>query len=256
MEKIAIAAQLYTVREFTRTEKEIAATLKRIKEIGYDCVQLSALGPCRPAFLAEQLEKYGLTVCATHTPFDRIVTDTDAVIAEHKLLGVRYVGLGFNRIGSVAEAQAFLGNILPAAKKIAENGLRFIYHNHQWEFIRMENGQTVMEYLLEHTTPELFGLLPDCYWLQVAGLDPADFLHRQAGRIDVIHLKDLCIDKESGAQRYAEIFEGNMDYRAIFSAAMEAGVRYAAVEQDECYGRDPFVSLMISRENIYKNLGV
>ena len=254
--KPEIAAQLYTVREFTKTEEDIAKTLKKIKEIGYDSVQVSAFGPYRTEFLRDALAENALTACATHTPYERIVGETEKVIAEHKILGIPYIGLGYRRLGSLAATETFLKELLPAAEKIADGGLKFVYHNHHWEFVRLENGQTVMEYFLEHTSPEIFGLLPDCYWLQVSGINPERFLVENKDRIGVIHLKDMRIAKEDGAQRYAEIFEGNMDYISVYAAAERAGVKYAAVEQDECYGRDSFESLKISRENIRARLGV
>ena len=48
---LQIAAQLFTVRAFTRAEEGIAASLRRVKESGYDCVQISAFGPCSAEFL-------------------------------------------------------------------------------------------------------------------------------------------------------------------------------------------------------------
>ena len=80
--KPIIGAQLFTVRANTKTEEDIAETLRRVSEMGYRNVQISAFGPYRTAFLHEELEKNGLTVCATHTAYERIIGETDAVIAE------------------------------------------------------------------------------------------------------------------------------------------------------------------------------
>lgn len=253
---LQIAAQLFTVRAFTQDEKGIAATLAKVKSIGYDCVQVSAFGPCRPEFLRDELEQNGLIACATHTPYERIIGDTDAVIAEHTILGIRNIGLGWRCYKTKAEAEQFLADILPAARKIRDAGLQFVYHNHQWEFLRMENGQTVMDYYLENTSPSEFGLLPDMYWLQFAGISPQKFLRENADRISVIHLKDMRIAAEDGTPRFAPVFEGNMDYVSICEAASAVGVRVAAVEQDDCYGEDPFEALRRSREHIRERLGL
>ncbi|UCD39610.1 MAG: hypothetical protein JSV87_04140, partial [Candidatus Bathyarchaeota archaeon] len=51
-------------------------------------------------------------------------------------------------------------------------------------------------------------------------------------------------------QRFAEIGEGNMNWQAIIEAAEESGVEWYLVEQDNCYGRDPFESLRISHRNL------
>ncbi len=95
MQKLVIAAQLYTVRAYTQTEKDIAQTLKKVAKAGYDCVQISAFGKCGTDFLRERFAENGLRVCATHTPVERIVNETDEVIAEHKALGAPYVGIGY-----------------------------------------------------------------------------------------------------------------------------------------------------------------
>ena len=73
-----------------------------------------------------------------------------------------------------------------------------------------------------------------------------------ADRIGVVHLKDMIVTAD-GAQRFAEIYEGNMNYDGIGRALGEIGVRYAAVEQDDCYGKDPFACLERSRGNIRKH---
>lgn len=248
-EMLQIAAQLYTVRAYTKTEKDIAQTLKKIKEIGYDCVQVSAFGPYRPEFLRDALAENGLSVCVTHTPFARITEDTEKVIAEHLLIGCPYVGLGSAQLRTEEEVRAFLAKILPAAKKIRDAGLRFLYHNHFMEFCRLENGVTPMQMLFDGAPADLFGLIPDLYWLQYAGVDPVHFLRENAGRVGVVHLKDMCVTQDGG-HRFAEIYAGNMNYDEVGRALLETGMRYAAVEQDDCYGEDPFVCLGRSRANL------
>ncbi len=254
MERLQIAAQTYTVREYTKTEAGIASSLEKIAKIGYDSVQVSGFGPCRAEFLRDELLKNGLRAVASHTPYERIVGDTEKVISEHKIAGIPVVGLGYRKLAAVAQTEQFLRELLPAARKIRDAGLRFAYHNHQWEFVRMENGETAMRYLLEHTKPEEFGLIADLYWLQYAGVSPERFLRENGERIPLVHFKDMRVDPASGEPRFAEIFEGNMDYSSYARAAAETGIPCAAVEQDECYGVSPFEALRISRENIRKKL--
>ncbi len=240
--KPIISAQLFTVRANTKTEEAIAETLCRIREIGYRNVQVSAFGPYRTAFLREELQKNGLTVCATHTPYERIIDETDAVIAEHLELGIPYVGLGMRKFATEEDVHVFLREILPASEKIRASGLRFVYHNHHHEFAPLDTGRTPMEIILENTTPEQFGLLIDVHWLVAAGVSPTSFMRRHADRINVIHLKDFALDPERN-RIFAAVGEGNMDFEEILKVACEIGVEYAAVEQDNCYGEDPFACL-------------
>ena len=245
-----IAAQLYTVRAYTQTENDIEQTFARIKDLGYECVQISGFGKCSTEFLQSALTNHGLTACATHSPYDEIINDTDALIAHHKALGIRYIGLGYKMMTSKDEVLLFLDEITPALKKIKQAGLQFVYHNHHHEFVDL-GGCTPMDLLLENTSADEFGLLIDTHWLQTAGLSSVSFMKKHADRIKVIHLKDfkLSADKE---RRYAVVGEGNMDFEEILATAKSIGVEYAAVEQDDCYGEDPFDCLKRSLDNIKK----
>ena len=87
-----IAAQLYTVREFTRTPTDIRSTLKKLGKMGYEAVQVSALGPIAPVELKEIADGEGLEIAATHVGYDEIRRHPQKVIEEHKLWGCRQRG--------------------------------------------------------------------------------------------------------------------------------------------------------------------
>ena len=89
-----LAAQLFTLRDFTQTPADIGKTFAKVKKLGYDAVQCSALGPIEPAELAKVLKNEGLTCCATHIGLDRLKTETEKVIDEHRLWGCRYTAIG------------------------------------------------------------------------------------------------------------------------------------------------------------------
>ena len=78
-----IAAQLYTVREFTKTPKDIAETMKKVADIGYEAVQLSALGEMDPQELRKVCDDNGLKICATHIGYQQMADDPQAVIDLH-----------------------------------------------------------------------------------------------------------------------------------------------------------------------------
>src|SRR5215203_5140664 len=89
-----VALQMYTLREFTKTPADIAKTLSRVKQLGYDAVQLSALGPIDPKELATILSNEGLVCCATHISLERMMNATSAVIDDHKLWNCAYTAIG------------------------------------------------------------------------------------------------------------------------------------------------------------------
>ena len=243
-----IAAQLYTVRDYCKDWEGISASLERVASMGYQAIQVSGLGSFESALLRKKADELGLEICATHTPYGRILEETDKVIEEHKLYGAKYIGLGYFDLSTLENCQRFLKEIMPAAEKIHSAGLKFVYHNHAAEFKRLENGKFPMDYILENTPAEIFGLLPDLYWLQFGGQNPVDFVAENKDRIKVVHLKDMEIVDNSKVT-FAEIFQGSMDYDRIIKACFELGVEYAAVEQDVCPG-DPFDSLKKSIDNI------
>lgn len=243
-----IAAQLFTLREYLQNPLDIANTLMRVKAMGYNAVQLSAVGPIEPSALAEILEREALQAVITHTAFDRLVNDLPAVIAEHKLWHCPNVAIGGlpgeyrNREGYVR----FAGLATEIARKLADAGLTFSYHNHAFEFERYD-GKTGMELLFDHADPTLFNAEIDTYWVQYGGGDPAAWISRMTNRLIVVHLKDMAIVENEIVM--AEVGEGNLNWPRILAACREAGVRWYAVEQDVCR-RDPFDSLAISLRNL------
>jgi len=246
-----IGAQLYTVREFTQTNKDFANTMKKISEIGYNCVQISAINPEIPANeIAETCKAYGLDVVITHTNPQRVLKETAAVIAEHRIMGAKYIGIGSLPSGYNHDKngfRSFVTDFIPVARMIKQAGLQFMYHNHMFEFARFGN-QTFLEYVAERF-PEV-GFTLDTFWVQAGGADPAEYLKKFTGRVDVVHLKDFAVVENQ--RRMAEVMEGNLNWTSIFAAMEEAGVKYAMVEQDDCYGKDPFDCLRTSLTNLKK----
>src|SRR5438105_339300 len=89
-----IAVQLYTLREYTKTPADVVKTFRRVKQIGYDAVQLSALGPIDPTELAKILDGEGLTCAATHVGLDAVRTNTAKVIDDHLLWKCKWTAIG------------------------------------------------------------------------------------------------------------------------------------------------------------------
>jgi sugar phosphate isomerase/epimerase len=244
-----LAAQLYTLREFTKTPADIAQTFKRVKKMGYDAVQCSALGPIDPAELAHLLKEEGLTCCATHVSYERMGKETQAVIDEHHLWGCRYTAIGGyfpKHEMSAALWRQFAADYSDLAKKFAGSGLSIGFHNHSHEMVKYD-GATAMEILIE-TLHKLVWMEIDTYWITHGGGDPLQWIKRVAGRMPCVHLKDMAINAKR-EQFMAEVGEGNLNWPDILAACRSAGVQWYIVEQDICY-RDQFESLAISLKNL------
>jgi len=247
-----IAAQLYTLRDFMRTPPEIAATLRRVKALGYPAVQLSGLGPIAPKELAAILNGEGLIAAATHVSFDRLLTALPEVIEEHRLWGCQNVAIG----GMPGEYRgrdgftAFAKIASEVARQLAEADLTFSYHNHSFELERYD-GKTGLELLYANSDPLLLAEI-DTYWIQHGGGDPAAWIAHVQGRMVIVHFKDMTV--VNGEPVMAEVGEGNLNWPRIIAACRETGVQWYAVEQDTCR-RDPFESLGISLRNL-KDMGL
>lgn len=244
-------AQLYTVRDFIKTPEDIEASLKKVANIGYKAIQVSGMADIEPERLHEIAMENGLDIVITHVSEDRILNATDRVIEAHKILGCQNIGLGCMhekyRNGGVEGYRAFIKDFTPVVEKIEAAGMHFNYHNHHFEYARFDDR--VMIDLLQEEMPML-RFIPDVYWIQVGGRNPADQIKKMSGRIDVCHLKDLQIEVDK--QVMAPVGEGNLDMPAILKACEEAGVKYAMVEQDDTRGIDPFKALEISYHNLEK----
>ncbi len=251
MDMSKIAAQLFTLRDFAKTAKDLENTMKKLKDIGYNAVQVSAIGPIPYKEVKQIADSLDITICATHSPFERLKDDLTNLIDEHKTWNCGYIGLGAMppefRV-SYEKMVEFVNIVNPIAKEIAQSGLKFVYHNHNFEFEKF-GVKNFFEIVEDHTDPKVFGLLVDTFWLQAGGASPAAFIGKYADRIEVVHLKDMQIFNNE--MTMAEVGEGNMDWPPIIKACEDINVKWYAVEQDICY-RDPFESLKISLENIKK----
>lgn len=241
--KPVVGAQLYTLRNHCKTIPDIKDTFRRVKAIGYTAVQISGFGPVDPRELAAEIKNSGLTVGATHVAWSRFQNDLEAVIAEHVMWGCKHLAIGGlpGDYLSLAGLKKFIEEEKPIGERLAKQGMDFSYHNHSNELSRHGNG-TWLGQLYASADPRLLKAELDVYWVQTGGGDPAEWIRKCAGREPLLHLKDMAVMPDR-SQRMAEVGSGNLNWPAILKAAEDGGVEYLLVEQDDCYGRDPFECL-------------
>jgi len=253
MANTSIGAQLYTLRDYMKTPKDIIKTLRELRKIGYEAVQVSGIGPIAPRDLRKILDDEGLVACATHTGYDVLVKETGRVIEDHKMLGASHVacpglaseyhnGEGYK---TVARELSKVGKVLK------EHGITLSYHNHGSEFEKY-GDRIGLEILYEESDPAYLQAEIDTYWVQYGGGDPAAWCRKLKGRLPLLHLKDMGI--QDNKQIMMEVGEGNLEWDTILSACREAGTQWYLVEQDVCQ-RHPLESLKISLENM-KGMGL
>lgn len=249
---------MYTVREHTKTAADLADTLKKISDIGYPAVQVSAVGAMNgenpevdAPTLRKMLDDSGLRCIATHRPWPNLADQTEEEIDFHQILACDYVAIGSvpHQIfpPTLEGYRAFVAATGPVIKKLEAAGIRFGHHNHAMEFFRPEQGGPSLEDVLIDEAPANLMLELDLYWIEHAGLNCVRILERSHGRVPVIHIKDKEVFEPSNNSRMAPIGEGNLDWDGILPACEAAGVDWYAVEQDQTY-RDPFDCLKSSFE--------
>lgn len=238
-----IGAQLYTVTKSCQTPEDLAETLKRVADMGYRSVQLSGVCEYDPAWMDEQLKKNGLVCALTHTAPSKILEDVDKVCRDHAAIGCKNIGIGMmprNESGLLDEATYadFKAKFTEPMKRIRDNGFKFYYHNHHYEFARCADGRWLIDHMIDDFSTDLLNFTLDMYWVQFGGCDPVEWLYKLKGRLECIHLKDLAIVGKE--QRMAPIGAGNLNWEKILVAAEEVGTKHALVEQDKSYDDDPF----------------
>jgi sugar phosphate isomerase/epimerase len=245
MKTFPIGVQPYTVREAMSRDYE--GTLRRLASIGYKGIELGL--PPEGVTVQEQkelLKSLGLHVVGSHAGFDTLAFDENAIMDYlDEVAGGKHISISL-RFADKEDVLRKAGICNEIGARMSKRGYKFLYHNHDWEFVRFD-GKYAMDWFLEATDPDFVGMELDTYWAAKADVSPSDYLRtRLQGRCPLLHIKDM----EAGEERYfAEIGEGVLDFRDIAAAAEEAGVEWMIVEQD-AGRRDPFESLSMSYNNL------
>lgn len=250
MANTQIGAQMYTLRDHLKTPADIAKTCKRVREMGYEAIQVSAFGPIEPTELAKILKNEGLQVAATHVSLD-VMRDTAKCVDYHKTLGCKYPAIGgfmpADKVHSVENYKAFAKEFTQIGDELAKQGLTVGYHNHSRELARLDNGKTILDTLIEETGKSVWFEV-DVYWITHGGGDPAAWVSKLPGRIPCVHFKDMKVSTTQ-EQKMCEVGAGNLNWPNIIKACKAAGTEWFLVERDNG-DLDPFESLKISYDNM------
>lgn len=245
-----IGAQMYTLRDHLKTPTDIAKTCKRVREMGYEAIQVSAFGPIEPAELAKILKNEGLTCAATHVSLD-VMRDTNKCVDYHKTLGCEFPAIGgfFPGEGNHTTAvySQFAKDFTVIGDELAKHGLKVGYHNHSRELSKIDNNKTILDTLIDETGKSVWFEV-DVYWITHGGGDPAAWIKKVNNRIPCVHFKDMKVDITQ-KQSMCEVGSGNLNWPNIIEACKKAGTKWFLVERDSG-DLDPFESLKISFDNM------
>lgn len=261
MEKLtALGYHCIEISQVPMTADNVAGFRRAIDELGMKVSSCTAaVAPMLPGMPGEYLNN--------PDDYKKIVEDCRKLDCDMLRIGM----LPMTCMGSYQKAIDFAKQANEYALKLKEDGVDLYYHNHHVEFTRYE-GKYLID-IIRDTAPDL-GFELDTHWIHRGGQDPVSFIKRYANRIRLLHLKDyrigemplpeggLDVSNREGMMKFmanftnivqfAEVGEGTLDMPGCIQAGLDGGSEYFLIEQDDCYGRDPFDSLKISRDNLIK----
>jgi sugar phosphate isomerase/epimerase len=224
-----IGLQLYTVRDVL--ERDFEGTLARVAGIGYKEVEFAGYFNHTPADVRALLDRHGLTSPAVHTGSIEPEAWKKALDAAN-VIGHKYIVVPWvpqERRMTLDGWKQVAADFNRAAETARGAGVQFAYHNHDFEFPKMD-GRVPYDVLLESTDPKLVQLEIDLYWITKGGQDPLAYFARWPGRVPLVHVKDSAGAPE---HKMVDVGQGNIDWKRIFSKKDQAGIKHFFVEHDQ-----------------------
>jgi sugar phosphate isomerase/epimerase len=254
--KFAIGLQLYTLRDsIPQNPKEV---LKQVASFGYQ--ELETYGYNDGQIFGLPFSEYiefvnglGMKTVSGHYGLNQITGDTwkkaveDAQKHDQAYMVLPY--LNAEDRTSIDDYKKICEQVNKAGEVCNEAGVRFGYHNHDFEFQELE-GQIPYDVMLSEIDPKNCGMEMDLYWVVRAGHDPVKYFEQHPGRFEQWHVKDM--DKTDGA-RNADVGSGSIDFTELFKHAERSGLQHFFVEQ-ESYPGDPLQSVKNSIDYLKKVL--
>jgi sugar phosphate isomerase/epimerase len=263
---LKFGVQLYQVRELiaaTPTAEGLGWILGQISKIGFASVEGFPAVYTYPAKeLRRMVADHGLTIPSGHFDFaslDEKIEYAAEVGMEHMICPFTPQEYWGTAEGFARAAHRF--NEVAAKAKAA--GLKFGYHNHNYEFRKLPAVNGVVEdaftvYMREFSADVTVEL--DVFWAVAGGADPVALLEKYPERIRLIHMKDRKAGAKSsempggdGAQ-FTEMGKGTIDWKAVLGLAKQHGIRQYFMDQDG-HSIPVMESLAVSWEYL-KNLAI
>lgn len=275
MKKFKVGLQLYSIRE--DMEKDMDAALGQVKAMGYDYVEFAGYFDKSAEEVKALLDKHGLECISVHQAPSLFFEKGQEAIDFLKVIGAKYCAIPWYTVDEFFDNwDETIQKFTELGKKLKENGIQLMYHNHDFEFRKID-GEAILDKMYATIPNDILKPQFDTCWVHYAGNDPAEYLKKYTGKIEVVHLKDFVCSKLGGGPVYGLIGEdgsedkaaskedngfmfkpvgsGIQDWPAILAASEEAGADVVIVEQDQSPERPAMESAKMSREYL-KSLGL
>lgn len=278
MKNFKVGLQLFSVRD--EMAKDMRATLKTVKEMGYDYVEFAGYFGKSAEEIRSILDEVGLECVSAHQTYDVFLSNPEENLQYLKTIGAKYCAIpwmGIEKHKGNSEFEKTVGEIKTVAKLLKENGIQMLYHNHDFEFVKYDD-KYLFDWLYETVGLDLLKPEIDTCWVKYAGENPCAYLEKYGGNIDVVHFKDFVCDelaegpvydlidkdgkeqkapksKEENKFKFEPLGKGMMKFEAVLKSAETGGAQYIIVEQDNSYDTPSLENAKSSR-NYLRTLGI
>jgi len=235
-----IGLQLYTLRDVIGNDPK--GVLKKVADAGYKELESYSYSNGNIFGLTySEFSKYvnglGMKVTSGHYGLDiaRDAAAWEKAVVDAKSIGQHDMVVPYIQAPERSSIDSFK-KICETLNKCGEvcnkHGIRLGYHNHDFEFTKVDN-ELPYDVMLKELDPKKVCMEMDIYWVVFAGHDPLAYFAKYPGRFEQWHIKDM--DKDDRAKN-TEVGNGSIDFKKYFAKAKEAGLKHFYVEQETYKG--------------------
>ncbi len=242
-----IGLQLYTLRNQMAEDPE--TTLRAVAQAGYQQVELMRIDE-DAIRLAAMARDNGLAVHSAFMNWKAITSPgspggpgVEETIELAERIGLRHIVFGYiakDARDTLDKIRKIASNANEAGEKTRDAGMRLCYHNHSFEFKKLDGKRAAFDEFIKRFDPQKVEFELDVFWAKLGGRDPIHLMRHLAARISQVHLKNLKADVpviyDEGQvphDAFQEVGDGVIDMPAIMRLAKRIGVDQCHVEQDQ-----------------------
>jgi sugar phosphate isomerase/epimerase len=237
-------------------KKDPAGTLRKLAEMGYTHVEHANYvdhkfyGYAAKDF-RQLLDSLGLKMPSGHTVMNaqhwdeskKIFTDQwKQTVEDAAILGQQFVISPSLDETWRKEYDALL-RYMEVFNKSGElckaSGMKFGYHNHNFEFSERLNGQRLYDLILQHTEPSLVMHQLDIGNMYSGGGRPLEVIQQFPGRFASMHVKDeIASTTEKEGYESTILGKGIIETRKVIEAGIKnGGTTHLIIEQESYQGK-------------------
>lgn len=241
--------QLYTLRDVLPADPQ--GVLKQVASFGYKQIESyegdkGMFWGMKNTEFKSLMDSLGTKIVSSHCDYK---VNFERKADEAAAIGMKYLICPYlGKQKDLDTFKQFAAAFNKAGEICKQRGLKFAYHNHDYSFQQIE-GQLPQDVMMKETDKDLVDFELDMYWVVAAGQSPLDWFKKYPGRFKLGHVKDKRDNNTT------TLGTGTIDYPTILKAAMQQGMEYFIVEQEQYVGTTPLAAAKADAEYM-KNLKI